>query len=83
MPTVDKWRGLWLELYQLLGLVYTGVLGLELSLDLAECWYSMSHPENNLKAQFIAYVVIPVLVELDLVEQWYSVSYPDNVVIVN
>ncbi|KIM71119.1 hypothetical protein PILCRDRAFT_17361 [Piloderma croceum F 1598] len=58
MPTVDKWRGLWLELYQLLGLVYTGVLGLELSLDLAELipvlveldlveqWYSVSYPDN-------------------------------------
>lgn len=54
MPTVDEWRGLWLESYQLLGLVYTGVLGLELSLDLAERWYSTSHPENNLEGQLIA-----------------------------
>jgi hypothetical protein len=38
LPTVDEWRMLWLEVYQLLETVYAGVLGLELRLDLAEHW---------------------------------------------
>jgi hypothetical protein len=38
LPTVDEWRMLWLEVYQLLETVYAGVLGLELRLDLAERW---------------------------------------------
>ena len=36
LPAVEEWRNLWLEAYQLLEMVYAGVLGLELSLDLAE-----------------------------------------------
>ena len=36
LSAVEEWRNLWLEAYQLLEMVYAGVLGLELSLDLAE-----------------------------------------------
>jgi hypothetical protein len=46
MPPVDEWRCLWLESYQLLGMLYTGVLGLEQRLDLVEQWYSASYLDN-------------------------------------
>lgn len=39
MPSVDEWRNLWLEAYQLLGTVYTGVLGLEQRLEFTELYY--------------------------------------------
>ena len=43
MPMVAEWRDLWLEAYQLMGFVYSGVLGLEQRLDLAEHWYGVGN----------------------------------------
>jgi hypothetical protein len=46
MPTIGEWKDLWLEAYQLLGMVYSGVLGLEHRLDLAERWYGVRHADH-------------------------------------
>jgi hypothetical protein len=48
LPAVEEWRNLWLEAYQLLEMVYAGVLGLELSLDLAERQNSGIHLQAGL-----------------------------------
>jgi len=47
LPAVED-GGLWLEAYQLLEMVYAGVLGLELSLDLAERQNSGIHLQAGL-----------------------------------
>src|ERR1700683_5209370 len=46
MPTIDEWRDLWLEAFQLLGMMYTGVQGLEQGLELTERWYGTSLPDR-------------------------------------
>jgi hypothetical protein len=43
MPSETEWRDIWLEAYQLLGMLYAGVLGLELRLDIAERWHGGDH----------------------------------------
>jgi hypothetical protein len=52
-PTVDEWRSLWLESYQLLGMIYTGIVGLELKLEFVKCSYGVAHIDHPLQSQLI------------------------------
>ena len=54
MPTVDEWQSLWLEAYQLLGMIYAGVVGLEQKLELVERSYGVAHIDHiQLQSQLI------------------------------
>ena len=43
MPSETEWWDIWLEAYQLLGMLYAGVLGLELRFDITERWHGGDH----------------------------------------
>ena len=60
MPAVGEWQDLWLEAYQLLGMVYMGALRLEHSLELTEQWYLMSHLDLS-SIPRVLYIILYVI----------------------